>query len=345
MDQKAKGAEKAPLKSIHVNVELFCLFTCLTLGIFGIYWIYLLVKNTRLVQGREGSCAGEVLCLLFVPFYSNYWWYTRGQAVKAILEGESYRPAGNGLVYLALSLLGWSPVNLAVMQSDFNLLPAASHRKINTKKLVVCAMMVALSAAIAFVCRQIPFFTLPFGGTFTIASMLPIILVCYLYGPSWGFATAFAGSLFQLLVDFQTVGSFFTPASDSYMGIRNAVFILLLDYILAFTVVAVASFFRKLKPLPGLVVGSAVGLAASYVSHVLSGTVFFGAWAEWFFTETLFKDIPLSQWILTHLSGTALAATYSCIYNACWMVPELVITVIAAAAVSTVPVLMKEKAK
>ncbi|MBQ3866295.1 MAG: energy-coupled thiamine transporter ThiT, partial [Clostridia bacterium] len=144
-----------------------------------------------------------------------------------------------------------------------------------TKKLVVSAMMVALGTAISWLCEMIPFLNLPFGGTITIASLLPVVLVGYLYGPAWGFGSAFVYSLLQMAIGYQTVAGLFTPSSDSYMGVTNALMILLLDYILAFTSVGLSSLFRKMKPLPALVVGSIVGLFACYVFHVISGAIFY----------------------------------------------------------------------
>ena len=170
-------------------------------------------------------------------------------------------------------------INDAKKESIDKIFEMAEYRE-EAKKLVVSAMMVALGTAISWLCEMIPFLNLPFGGTITIASLLPIVLVGYLYGPAWGFGSAFVYSLLQMLIGYQTVAGLFTPSSDSYMGVTNALMILLLDYILAFTSVGLSSLFRKMKPLPALVVGSIVGLFACYVFHVISGAIFYGAWAE-----------------------------------------------------------------
>ena len=45
----------------------------------------------------------------------------------------------------------------------------------NVRRLTTSAVMIAISTAIAVVCEFIPFLNLPFGGTITFASMLPII--------------------------------------------------------------------------------------------------------------------------------------------------------------------------
>ena len=64
--------------------------------------------------------------------------------------------------------------------------PAASHW--DTKQLVVAALCIALS----FVLSYIKIYELPNGGSITPASMLPILLFAYIYGPVKGFLVAFA---------------------------------------------------------------------------------------------------------------------------------------------------------
>ena len=203
---------------------------------------------------------------------------------------------------------------------------------------MTCAILIAMGTAISLFCEFIPFLNLPFGGTITIASLLPIVLIGYMFGPIWGFGSAFVFSLFQIIVGIKTVGALFTPTSDSYMGIAIAFGVLLLDYILAFTSVGLSSLFRNMKtPAAAVAVGSIVGLLACYFFHFVSGALFYGAWAEWFFTDTVFKDFSISRAIMERFSGASLAAIYSFIYNGCYMIPEIIITASVGAAVANVP--------
>lgn len=73
----------------------------------------------------------------------------------------------------------------------------------------------------------------------------------------------------------------------------------LLDYPLAFGALGLAGFFRKLP-----LVGVAVGIAGRFVCHFISGLVFFASYAP---------------------AGMN-PALYSAIYNAWYLVPELVIS-------------------
>ena len=124
---------------IHINkrrIGVSLLLTIITLGIYQIYWLYLLVKNTRAIQNDDSSCTAEMLCLVFVPFYSLYWWFTRGKIVKDKFAENGYSAVGNGIVYLILAaFFELSIVSMAIMQNDFNTLrikPAQPVRE-NTK--------------------------------------------------------------------------------------------------------------------------------------------------------------------------------------------------------------------
>ena len=214
-----------------------------------------------------------------------------------------------------------------------------------TKKLALSAILIAMGTAISLVCEFIPFLNLPFGGTITIASLLPIVIIGYLYGPAWGFGSAFVYSLLQIVVGLKTVSALFTPTSDSYMGIAVAFGVVLLDYVAAFTSVGLSSLFRKMKkPAAAIAVGCVVGLFACYFFHVVSGALFYGAWAEWFFTDTVIKDLSVSKAIMENFSGAGLATVYSLVYNGCYMIPEIVITTVVGALIANVPIIKKNRA-
>ncbi len=102
------------------NIVVCILLSIVTLGVYGIYWMYILVKNIRIIQNNTRKCSSEMLCLIFVPFYSIYWWYTRGEKVKQIFSKNDWPSLSNGVVYLILSIFGFGIVSMSIMQSDFN---------------------------------------------------------------------------------------------------------------------------------------------------------------------------------------------------------------------------------
>lgn len=67
-----------------------------------------------------------------------------------------------------------------------------------TRTLVECALMIAVGTVLA----QIKIFEMPFGGSVTLVSMLPFILVSFRHGVKWGLATGFVNSLLQMLLGF-----------------------------------------------------------------------------------------------------------------------------------------------
>lgn len=126
-----------------------------------------------------------------------------------------------------------------------------------TKQLVVCSMAVALSVVTSF----IKFFDLPTGGSITLCSMLFICLIGYWYGPAVSLFTGFAYGLLQLV-------------TGPYILYPLQV---LVDYPLAFGALGLSGFFWKSKH--GLVKGYIAGVLGRYVFAVLSGWLFFGAYA------------------------------------------------------------------
>ena len=209
------------------------------------------------------------------------------------------------------------------------------ENKQRTQAITVSAIMIAFAVAISAICAAIPFINLPFGGGFTIASMLPIIIVAYMYGTKWGILTAFVYSIMQMLLGFNTVSSFFLPG-DSQMIWWRAIIVVLIDYVIAYTVLGFGGVFRKkFSPTKAIVLGSILAISLRYVAHIVSGAIFFGAWAEWFFTQEGFY--AWGQTILDTFSGNALATIYSIIYNGTYMIPEIIITAIVACFVTRIP--------
>lgn len=123
-----------PINKRKIGISI--LLSIVTFGIYQIYWEYLLVKNTRAIKKDKSSCVGEMLCLIFVPFYPLYWWFTRGEIVKDKFTEHSYSAVGKAEVYLILGIFGLSIVSMAIMQNDFNSLTSEHSQSIqqSTKK-------------------------------------------------------------------------------------------------------------------------------------------------------------------------------------------------------------------
>lgn len=192
-----------------------------------------------------------------------------------------------------------------------------------TKRLVTTSMLIA----IATVLSVFQPFQLPFGGGITIASMMPIVIIAFCYGTKWGLFSAFIFSLLQMFLGAKTVAAFFMPG-DSQMLVWKAILVCFLDYIAAYTVLGFGGILKnKIKnDLAAITLGSVIALSCRYLVHILSGALFFGTWAEWFFTQEGFY--AFGQTITDTFSGTTLSIIYSAFYNGTYMLPEIIITAI-----------------
>lgn len=167
----------------------------------------------------------------------------------------------------------------------------------STVTLVECALMIALSTVLS----MMKIFDLPTGGSITLVSMAPLILVSYRHGLKWGLGTAFVHSLLQIVLDFsapptKTLGAFFL--------------VILLDYVLAFTVLGSAAFWGRLlrNRTANVAFGTAIAVFLRFICSFLSGILIWGEYAP--------AGTPV--WV------------YSLLYNGSYMLPELIITSIAA---------------
>jgi len=150
-----------------------------------------------------------------------------------------------------------------------------------------------VAMALATVASEIKFARLPFGGSITLFSMLFVVLIGYWYGAKAGLLTGFAYGLLQFILD----PVFYSPWQ------------LIVDYPLAFGALGLSGFFSDKKQ--GLLTGYIAGVLGRYVFAALSGGIFFAAYAP---TQT-----PVG--ILTYTLG----------YNASYIAPEAIVTIVLLA--------------
>lgn len=69
-------------------------------------------------------------------------------------------------------------------------------RRTDTKILVHCGLMVALAMVLSF----IPIYEMPMGGSVTLCSMVPIVLISFWYGWKWGLLAGGTNGIIQLIL-------------------------------------------------------------------------------------------------------------------------------------------------
>ena len=208
-----------------------------------------------------------------------------------------------------------------------------------TRRLTESAMMIAIAIALELLSKSVlP--PMPFGGQLTLCAMFPVVLLSYRHGVKWGLVSASAYALLEMAIGTKTVMAAFQPG---YFGdgvlIANALVMCLLDYVVAFTALGLGGIFRNRiqKSSISLMAGSLVALGARYVAHVASGYILFAGYAEWFFTHEDFPFPELGEAILSTLSPAMLGFVYSLVYNAMYMIPEMIFTAIVSLLIARVP--------
>ena len=206
-----------------------------------------------------------------------------------------------------------------------------------TKRLTESAMLLSV-AIVLELCSKMFIPELPFGGQVTLVSMLPVVLISYRHGVKWGLVSGVAYAMIEMAIGAKTVTAAFQPGyfGDGVM-LLNALIMCVLDYLIAFTVLGLGGIFRDRIENRGkaLCCGAIVALGCRYLAHILSGYILFAGWAEWFFTQEGFP--AWGAGLVASLSPAALGLLYSIVYNGMYMIPELILTAVAAVLIARNP--------
>ena len=173
-----------------------------------------------------------------------------------------------------------------------------------TRKLTETAIMLALAVVLSYV----KVFDLPMGGSVTLFSQVPIIIIGYRYGAKWGISTGVIYGVLEMLL--QGLGNF------AYVkGIGSYLILIFADYVLAFMALGLGgAMFKKLiknQPL-ALGLGAFIGSLLRFVCHFVSGVTIWGEYAD----------------------GWKSVWGYSFGYNGSYMAAEAVISVVGVVVLS-----------
>lgn len=169
------------------------------------------------------------------------------------------------------------------------------NRNQKTSRLVFSAIMIAIGTVLSML--KIDFVM---GGGLTICAMLPLVMVSFRYGTKWGVFTAFVYSILQCLLGLDNV--------QYATSVGMAIAIILLDYIVAYTVIGFSGIFKgKAKNFKSaLILGISLTFFARFLCHFATGWIIWDAlWPNEF--------------------GMA-APLYSLCYNGSYMLAEAIIS-------------------
>ena len=197
-------------------------------------------------------------------------------------EDECYSLTKGGYISLAVILI----LILVAAAFIFN---KQKSVKLGTKQLVFSAAAIALGFATSYV----KLYSMPWGGSVTLCSMLFICLVGYFYGPKIGLVAALSYGILQLLQD---GGSYILDP-----------FQVCCDYFFSFMALGLSGFFANKKH--GLLIGYLAGIFGRGVFLSLGGYIYWMSYMPESFPK-------------------AISGIYPIVYNYSYILVEGIITVI-----------------
>ncbi|MCL2499328.1 MAG: DUF4234 domain-containing protein [Defluviitaleaceae bacterium] len=111
------------LQYMRRGVAAAIVFTVITCGIYGIYWLYQILTAQYHLNRRPSSAGMDiVLSIITCNIYTIYLMYKMGK-----MESEAYRnygmyPKDDAILYLILGIFGFSIISYAIIQSNMNAL-------------------------------------------------------------------------------------------------------------------------------------------------------------------------------------------------------------------------------
>lgn len=209
-------------------------------------------------------------------------YYSSGQAA----ENNWADPALINDLGLYLAMAGLI-VALALLTFFFG---RKDRKGFDSRTISYAAVCIAMSFALSYLAP----IHLPYGGSVTIASLLPLMIYSYMFGVRKG---VFAGAIYGLLQVIQDPW-ILHPAQ------------LLLDYPIAFAGIGLAGMFRGVHaldkaPQVKFLLGALVGSVIRYLAHLFAGVFAFGQFAadygfdsDWLYSLTynsfVFADIAIA---------------------------------------------------
>ena len=183
-------------------------------------------------------------------------------------------------------------------------------KRFDSKKIAFAGICVSMSFTLAVI-KVSP---VQYGGSITLASFVPILVFAYVYGLADGLLIGLIHGLLNFIEDPYIL----TPAT------------LFFDYLLAFMSVGIMGLFGKLQRkergcMP-IVLGCVAVFSLRFISHLLSGMVFFAQDAVW---------VSFPSWAMSN------AFIYSFIYQCIYVPADAIIATLVLVALCKSGVLDK----
>lgn len=244
----------------------------LMLGFFGVCFVYAIAAMITRMANKKAFFICNIIGAVALIAYAI--------VLLCVLPtvGDEYQPLSASGMYIFTAILVLAIAVAAFFGKD-------EGTATPSKALAYAGICIALSFALSYV----KLFSLPQGGSITLASMLPLIVYAYLFGARKG---VFAGIIYGVLQCLQS--------PQIYQPVQ-----VLLDYPIAFGAIGVAGIARNMKftenHLIKFIIGASLAVVGRYIAHVISGYYVFSSWAmegytalSWSLVYNLFLIVELA---------------------------------------------------
>lgn len=104
------------------SIGLAIVLSLITCGIYAIYWFIVLTNDVGKLSGDSSFTGGKhfLLTLITCGIWSLVWAYQAGKLMAEVQRQRGVMVADNSLLYIILTLFGFSIVAIALVQVDVN---------------------------------------------------------------------------------------------------------------------------------------------------------------------------------------------------------------------------------
>ena len=103
------------------NIVVYLLLTLVTCGIFGIYWLIVMLKDIATTSGEDiNPWMVILLSIITCGIYGIYFSYQMGKYMVKAGEKYNIKIEDNSILYLILTIFGFGIVTYCLVQNDLN---------------------------------------------------------------------------------------------------------------------------------------------------------------------------------------------------------------------------------
>ena len=104
------------------DVGLAIIFSLITCGIYGIYWMYSLTNEVGYLSGDSSFTGGKTILFSIITcgIYTLFWYYLLGGQIATAQEKKGYPAKDDGAILVVIGIFSLGIISMAIAQSNVN---------------------------------------------------------------------------------------------------------------------------------------------------------------------------------------------------------------------------------